>query len=122
MAAAHSAQDATHPNGFQKARAGAIVVLDAQSGAVVAMASAPSYDPTKFTQGITPEDWASLNASGSGYPMNARAISASYPPGSTFKAVTGMAALQGRRSTAPGSGTAGRERPGNGAGTTPVTG
>src|SRR5450759_1590856 len=83
-----------HRLNFTKARAGAAVVLDLQTGEVLAMASAPTYDPNQFIGGIKPEVWASMTATGSEYPLNNRAIMAVYPPASTFKAVTGMAALQ----------------------------
>lgn len=83
-----------HSQGYTKARAGAAVVLDVKTGAVVAMASAPSYDPTLFLGGISDAEWQQLTAKESEYPLNNRAIMGAYPPASTFKAVTGMAALQ----------------------------
>jgi penicillin-binding protein 2 len=83
-----------HRQNYTKARAGAAVVIEVKTGAVVAMASAPSYDPTLFIGGIPQEAWQSLTATGSEYPLNNRAVMAAYPPASTFKAVTGMAALQ----------------------------
>jgi penicillin-binding protein 2 len=85
-----------HRQGYAKSRAGSAVVLDVKTGEVVAMASAPTYDPTLFLGGIKEEDWARLTAKDSEYPLNNRAIMAAYPPASTFKAVTGMAALQTR--------------------------
>jgi penicillin-binding protein 2 len=83
-----------HRLNFNKARAGAAVVLDLRTGEVLAMASAPTYDPNQFIGGIKPDVWASMTATDSEYPLNNRAIMAVYPPASTFKAVTGMAALQ----------------------------
>jgi len=83
-----------HSQGYTKARAGAAVVLDVKTGGVIAMASAPSYDPTLFLGGISDEQWQKLTAKSSEYPLNNRAIMGAYPPASTFKAVTGMAALQ----------------------------
>jgi penicillin-binding protein 2 len=91
-----------HRQDYGKARAGAIVVLDVRTGAIVAMASAPSYRPSEFLGGISSEDWKRLNAKGSEYPLNNRAIMGNYPPGSTFKAVTGMAGLEYKIVT-PGS-------------------
>lgn len=85
-----------HRQGYKKARAGSAVVLDVETGAVLAMASAPTYDPTLFLGGISQKDWESLNAKDSEYPLNNRAIMAAYPPASTFKAVTGMAGLEYR--------------------------
>ena len=58
------------------------------------MASAPTYDPRKFVRGISQKDWASLTATASEYPLNNRAIMSKYPPASTFKVITGLAALQ----------------------------
>jgi penicillin-binding protein 2 len=83
-----------HRLNFTKARAGAAVVLDLRTGEVLAMASAPTYDPNQFIGGIKPDVWASMTATDSEYPLNNRAIMAAYPPASTFKAITGMAALQ----------------------------
>lgn len=83
-----------HRQGFTKSRAGAAVVLDVRTGAVVAMASAPTYDPSVFIGGINQTDWQALNAKSSEYPLNNRAIMAAYPPASTFKAIVGMAGLQ----------------------------
>ncbi len=83
-----------HNQKFPKANAGAAVVLDVQTGEVLAMASAPSYDPSKFLGGLSQKEWASLTDTASGWPLNNRAISSAYPPASTFKAITGLAALQ----------------------------
>lgn len=79
---------------FYKANAGAIVVMDVKTGAVVAMASAPTYEPGKFVTGISQSEWKSLMATESAYPLNDRAVMSQYPPASTFKVVTGLAALQ----------------------------
>lgn len=83
-----------HRQGFTKSRAGAAVVLDVKTGAIVAMASAPTYDPSIFLNGVTPAAWKHLNEKSSEYPLNNRAIMAAYPPASTFKAVVAMAGLQ----------------------------
>ncbi len=80
--------------GYSSAKAGAMVVLDIASGEVLAMASAPSYDPSAFLGGISTEEWAALNEKSSEYPLNDRAIMAAYPPASTFKVVTALAALE----------------------------
>jgi penicillin-binding protein 2 len=79
---------------FKDARAGAAVALDVKTGEILAMASAPTFDPTLFIGGISAKDWDVLNAKDSEYPLNNRAIQASYPPASTFKAVTGIAGLE----------------------------
>ncbi len=83
-----------HRQGFRKSKAGAAVVLDVNTGAVVAMASAPTYDPSLFLGGISQADWDQLNAKSSEYPLNNRAIMAAYPPASTFKSIVAMAGLQ----------------------------
>ena len=85
-----------HRQGFTNARAGAAVVLDVKTGAVIAMASAPTYDPSVFLGGISDADWAMLNKKSSEYPLNNRAIMAAYAPASTFKAIVAMAGLQTR--------------------------
>lgn len=83
-----------HRQGYTKSRAGAAVVLDVKTGAVVAMASAPTYDPAIFLGGITDAAWDRLNAKSSEYPLNNRAIMAAYAPASTFKAVVAAAGLK----------------------------
>ena len=89
-----------HRQGFTKARAGAAVVLDVKTGAVVAMASVPTYDPAVFLGGVSPAEWKSLNDPASNYPLNNRAIMAAYPPASTFKSIDAMAGLQAKLITA----------------------
>ncbi|MDZ4064118.1 MAG: penicillin-binding protein 2, partial [Coriobacteriia bacterium] len=85
-------QDA-HKDKFTSARAGAAVVVDVGTGEVLAMASAPTYDPTLFLGGISEKSWKKLNARDSEYPLTNRAVMALYPPASTFKAFTGLAGL-----------------------------
>ena len=82
------------------AKGGAAVVLDATDGSVVALASAPTFDVTKFTDGIPIEGYAALNAAGSNYPLLDRAIQGQYAPGSTFKLFTAIAALENHITTA----------------------
>lgn len=82
-----------HKAGF-KAKAGAAVALDVHTGAIISMASLPTYDPSLFLNGISQKQWASMNATESSYPLNNRAIMGLYPAASTFKAMTGLAALQ----------------------------
>ncbi|MRR11148.1 penicillin-binding protein 2 [bacterium] len=80
--------------GYTSAKAGAAVVLDVTTGEVLAMASAPTYDPSAFLGGISTEEWAALNAKESEYPLNDRAIMSAYPPASTFKVVTAAAGME----------------------------
>ena len=75
------------------AHAGAAVVLDLHTGAVIAMASAPTYDPTAFLGGVSAAVWKHMNDPSSDYPLNNRAIMAGYAPASTFKPIVAMAAL-----------------------------
>ena len=72
---------------------GAAVAINPQTGAVLAMASAPTFDPDKFATGITPHDWAPLSGSAS-HPLIDRTLGAMYPPGSTFKPVIAAAGLE----------------------------
>lgn len=73
-------------------RLGALVVLDAETGAILALASTPSYDPNEFTGGISTKRWQELSTN-LGKPMFNRALQGLYPPGSVFKALTVAAAL-----------------------------
>ena len=76
-----------------RARAAAVVALDPRNGAVRAMVSRPGYDPNLFVHGISSKDWNRIN-SDDAYPLNNKVISGEYPPGSTFKIVTGSAAFE----------------------------
>ena len=75
------------------ARAAAVVAIDPRNGAVRAMVSRPGYDPNWFVHGISSKNWNSIN-NGPNYPMNNKVITGEYPPGSTFKIVTGSAAFE----------------------------
>ncbi len=76
-------------------RKGAVVALDPNTGAILAMVSSPSYDPNLLSshdQASIQANWAKLIADPTN-PMLDRAISQTYPPGSTFKLITAAAAL-----------------------------
>lgn len=73
--------------------AGAAIVLGADTGKVLAMASLPSFDPTPFARGIKPKEYAAL-LDDPAHPLVSRAFQSSFSPGSTFKMITGMAALE----------------------------
>lgn len=75
---------------------GAAIMMDPRNGELLALASAPTFDPNKFISGISDQDWKTWTAQGS---LFDRAISASFPPGSTFKVVTGAAGLETRSIT-----------------------
>lgn len=70
---------------------GAAVVLDARDGAVLALYSAPSFDPNALTPTISPERWRALSEDPD-HPLFNRATGGAYPPGSTFKPIVGVAA------------------------------
>ena len=74
------------------AHAAAAVVLNPQNGEVLAMVSRPAFDPNLFAHGISTRDWNAINTNPY-HPMDNKTITGEYPPGSTFKIVTGTAAL-----------------------------
>ncbi len=86
-------------DGKWAAHGGAIVAIDPNDGSILALASAPSYEPAVFTgrvtekeldaQGLTPKTALEKN-----YPSLNRALMGTYPPGSTFKPLTAIAAMQ----------------------------
>ena len=69
-----------------------VVVLDLEHGDVLTAASAPSYDPNKFVRGISVPDYALLRDNDH-RPLASKTVQDAYPPGSTFKMVTALAAL-----------------------------
>ena len=71
------------------------VAIDPNSGAVLAMVSEPSYDPNRFSKGISTADWNQI-INNKNHPMQNRTIASMYPPGSLFKVVTGAAALEAK--------------------------
>ena len=73
--------------------AAAAVVLDVVSGAVLAMASVPTYDPGAFAGGLSVALWRQLSLDPR-HPLVNKCIRGQYPPGSTFKMVTALAALE----------------------------
>ncbi len=76
-----------------KARAAAVVAIDPRNGAVRAMVSRPGYDPNWFVHGISSKNWNAIN-NDPNFPLNNKVITGEYPPGSTFKIVTGSAAFE----------------------------
>jgi penicillin-binding protein 2 len=73
---------------YYEANAGAVVVLDARTGGVVAMASKPGFNPNDFISGNSDQYFTDPNK-----PLNNRALLA-YAPGSTFKTITSIAMMQ----------------------------
>ncbi|MBN9889198.1 penicillin-binding protein 2 [Salipiger abyssi] len=81
---------------YIKARLGeesaSAVVMDLEHGDILAIASAPSYDPNKFVRGISVKDYGELRDNNH-RPLASKTVQDAYPPGSTFKIVTALAAL-----------------------------
>ncbi len=69
------------------------VVIDVHTGDLRAIASAPTFDPNLFVRGISTRDWTGLNEN-KYRPLSAKTVQGAYPPGSTFKMVTALAALE----------------------------
>ncbi len=73
--------------------AGAVVVLDAQTGAVRTLYSAPSFDPNIFTSPLSRETWHELSNDPL-HPLQNRCLQGTYPPGSTIKPFFALAGLE----------------------------
>ncbi len=73
---------------------GAFVAMDAQDGSILAMGSAPTFDPSIFTRPITQSQYRALTSRKTDAPLANRAIQGLYPTGSVFKMITGTAALE----------------------------
>ncbi|OUR79586.1 penicillin-binding protein 2 [Alphaproteobacteria bacterium 46_93_T64] len=71
----------------------AAVILDIHTGDVLSMVSVPSFDPNSFTTGIGIKEWRGLQSNPK-HPLSNKAIAGQYPPGSTFKMVVALAALE----------------------------
>ncbi len=76
-----------------KADSGAIVVLDARTGRIVAMASEPTYDPSIWVGGITQKQLSRLYSEKAGTPLLSRAMQGQFAPGSTWKPIMTIGAL-----------------------------
>ncbi|MFL5960771.1 MAG: penicillin-binding protein 2 [Gaiellaceae bacterium] len=102
LAAQNALQDGiqlAHDNGRWAADGGAIVAMNPRDGSILALASSPSYDPSVFSGHVTQRELATQGLTrGTGldrnYPSLDRTVDATYPPGSTFKPLTAIAALQ----------------------------
>ncbi|MEP3484429.1 MAG: penicillin-binding protein 2 [Sneathiella sp.] len=71
----------------------AAAVIDIHTGDVLSLVSVPSFDPNSFTTGISTKDWQALQTNPK-RPLGNKAIAGQYPPGSTFKMVVALAALE----------------------------
>ena len=74
-------------------KAGALVAIKPVTGEVLGMLSKPSFDPNLFARGISYEEWSALTHDKKN-PMINRSLQSQYPPGSTFKIITAIAALE----------------------------
>ena len=74
-------------------KAGSICVMDIYTGELIAMASSPTYDPNKFTHGIGHKDWEEIRDDPL-KPLVNKSIAGLYSPGSTFKPLVALAALE----------------------------
>ena len=78
---------------FRNAKAAAAIAMNPKTGEILAMVSRPTFNPNLFAGGISNKDWKLINENPNN-PMDNKTISGEYPPGSTFKIVTGTAALE----------------------------
>jgi penicillin-binding protein 2 len=78
-----------------KGKAGAVIALDPRTGDVLAMVSAPAFDPDMFARGITAAEWHALTRDPR-KPLNNKGIQGTYPPGSTWKAIVAAAGLHAK--------------------------
>jgi penicillin-binding protein 2 len=74
-------------------KTGSVVALDVHTGEVLAMISRPAFDPSQFSRGLSTEYWNSL-INNPENPLRARNVQEHFPPGSTFKPFTAIAALE----------------------------
>tara|TARA_Y100000739_G_scaffold210190_1_gene200592 strand:- start:525 stop:2204 length:1680 start_codon:yes stop_codon:yes gene_type:complete len=87
----------TNLQAYVRARLGnesaSVVVMDCNSGEILAICSSPAYDPNKFVRGISFNDYGTLRDDNH-RPLASKTVQDAYPPGSTFKMVTILAALE----------------------------
>lgn len=74
-------------------KVGGVIAVDVNSGEVLSMVSRPSFDPSQFSRGLTPEYWRSL-VNNTHHPLRDRNIQEHFSPGSTFKAFSAIAAFE----------------------------
>ncbi|MBJ90762.1 MAG: penicillin-binding protein 2 [Woeseia sp.] len=76
-----------------KKRRGAVVAINPKNGEILALVSSPSFDPNDFATGMTTSEYSRLE-NDQDYPLFNRAVSGTYPPGSTIKPALAIAALE----------------------------
>ena len=81
-------------NGRWAADGGALVAMDPNTGEILALASNPTFDPRIFTGRVEQKDLNALKEPSANVPTLNRAVAGIYPPGSTFKPITALAALE----------------------------
>jgi len=74
-------------------QSGSVIAIEPRTGEILAYISTPGYDPNSFSLGIKPEEWGRLTRDPE-KPLINRVIQGQYPPGSTFKVASALAALQ----------------------------
>jgi penicillin-binding protein 2 len=72
---------------------GSIIALDPRNGQILALASSPAFDPNRFATRLSAEEWTALTTNPK-HPLHNRALQGQYPPGSIFKIITALAALE----------------------------
>ena len=82
-----------------KDQTGAVVMLDASTGEILALASSPSFDPSLFDKGVPQATWNAWMAD-PGHPLQNKAVSGLFAPGSTFKPTVALAAMKAGTLTA----------------------
>ena len=83
-----------HDNGEWAANGGALVAMDVKTGEILALASNPTFDPSVYVGTVDEKDLNALADKSANFPTLNRAIDGTYPPGSTFKPITALAALE----------------------------
>lgn len=81
------------------AKGGAVVAMDPRNGQIIALVSQPGFMPNKFATGISLKDWSSL-INDKRHPMKNRVTESAYPPGSIYKILMAIAALEEHKVTA----------------------
>ncbi len=82
-----------HAMELMEGQSGSAIVMDANTGEILALASAPGFNPNLFNNGISVKDWESL-LNNPRAPLTNKATAGLYAPGSTYKIVTALSALE----------------------------
>ena len=82
-----------HVYSVLKQRKGAVIVMEPQNGKIIAMCSNPTFNPNRFSSFLSKKEWLNLTNNKQGF-LNNRCVQGLYSPGSTFKMVVAIAALE----------------------------